>query len=138
MCLNKRRVDCCKGCSYFNELSCMREMYDDFMFEGEISEGRYLKEMNQMKEQWDKCTKVHNRVGCTDHHSDINDDINDDSDLVIYDSSDDEGEEIVVRPFEWRGIQYYRDDEGNLYNYYYDDERVETVGRVLNGLVTIF
>jgi len=116
----------------------MREMYDDFMFEGEISEGRYLKEMNQMKEQWDKCTKVHNRVGCTDHHSDINDDINDDSDLVIYDSSDDEGEEIVVRPFEWRGIQYYRDDEGNLYNYYRDDERVETVGRVLNGLVTIF
>ena len=148
MCLNKRRVDCCKVCSYLGRLSYFREMCDDFMMEGKISEGQYLKEMNELKEKWDMCSKLHKTDGCTDHHSDIND-----GDEYHYDDDDrpdmqrrqrehrqrterlprDDDEEIEVTEFEWRGIFYIRDDAGNLYDY-----ESEIVGTALNGLVTIF
>ena len=89
------------------------DLIEDAMDNNEITEGQYLKDMDQMKNFYDRVTEFHKIDGCSDC---IIDDDDDDDD------SDDDA--IPAEPFVWRGNQYFISSESISY-----------MGRILYDIV---
>ena len=94
MCLTKR-IEPCKVCVAFLKLSKTTDLIEDAMENNTITEGKYLKDMNEMKKGYDCFTKCHKTDGCSDCIIDGEPDDDSDDDNVV-----------EVEPFFWRGNEY--------------------------------
>ena len=106
MCLTKR-IAPCDNCVSFLKLSQTMDLIEDKMDNNEITEGTYLKDMDQMKNFYDRVTEFHKIDGCSDCITDDDDDDDDDSDYEIVEVS------VDADIFEWRGNEYAMADALN-------------------------
>ena len=82
MCLTKR-IEPCKVCVAFLKLSKTTDLIEDAMENNTITEGKYLKDMNEMKKGYDCFTKCHKTDGCSDCIIDGEPDDDSDDDNVV-------------------------------------------------------
>lgn len=120
MCLVKRNKTC-DACYWISVAEMMMETLDDNI--DSISDGKYLKAMNNAKEIYDGSQAEHKRGGCIDHMEPV----------------DVEGE-VEVEEFEWQGVLYYKtiqpNEDGRYVLYSSDDHEIR--GTITQGLVEIW
>jgi hypothetical protein len=126
MCLMTRREPCL-ACWNINECKILQERYDDDMLDETISEGIYLKVMNQLKEMYDEANSYHQKCGCDDCEEEK-------------EEAESEDEELEVEHFYWRGTDYYIDADAAVgLRRLWDPNTEEVVGHVdSTGLVHIY
>ena len=133
MCLMTRR-EACQPCWGISLCKMMQDRIDDDMLDGKISEGEYLKHMNELKEMYDEANSYHKKSGCDDCEEEEDEE----------EEVESEDEEIEVEHFHWRGTDYYIDAAsiaaGNWrLRRLWDPNTKEVVGHVdSTGLVHIY
>ena len=128
MCLMKRREPCLACCN-ISICKMLQDGIDDDMLDENISEGEYLKVMNQLKEMYDRANSYHKKSGCDD-----------------CEEEEEEDDSVEVEHFYWRGTDYFIqsdiNDEGIRYLFNIEDldeDEHVPVGRVdSTGLVHIY
>ena len=127
MCLVKRK-ETCKFCFGIHLSEILIEALDDNI--NDVSDGHYLKMMNEAKLNYEEGQALHKRFGCIDH------------DLKPDPPPEDEDDEVEVEEFYWQDVLYYKTTEtrDGRYVLYLPDRLVAPLeaGTITNGLVEIW
>ena len=125
MCLMTRR-ESCEACWRTNICKMLQDRIDDDMLDGNVSEGKYLKDMNHLKEIYDRANSYHKKSGCDD-----------------CEEEEEEDDSVEVEHFYWSGTDYFIqsdiNDEGIRYLFPFatniEDWELEYIERVEVGHV---